>query len=299
MPRQGEDFQKLVAYLERAVADQPNVTIESPKFIPDKVTGDLREHDIVIAQRFPQREITTAIECRDLSRPVTVNQVEAFHTKCEDTGINKRVIVSSAGFYKTTRKKAERYGIDCLTFAQVEKVDWFEQTEMTFRKRHVRHVDMKIGAPLSMQGKNGRLFLAIVDGPDEETGVRAVAGEGEQIVIVGRPGKLVDRLMKQVPDLTDDLSGMWSIDLGNPEVLYFLDDDGNQHPLRELHLDVFWEATETLSPLTFHHYGGEDGKPVFESATTAVEPFGEHWGRAMFILDEERRLRVLIAVEPT
>src|SRR5687768_8075613 len=66
MPRQGEDFQKLVAYLERAVADQPKVTIESPKLIPDKVTGDLREHDIVITQRFPQREITTAIECRDL-----------------------------------------------------------------------------------------------------------------------------------------------------------------------------------------------------------------------------------------
>ena len=84
MPRQGMEFQKLVAYLERAVADQRNVTVESPKFIPDKVTGDLREHDVVITQRVPQRETTTAIECRDHRRPVTVDQVEAFHTKCEE-----------------------------------------------------------------------------------------------------------------------------------------------------------------------------------------------------------------------
>jgi hypothetical protein len=298
MPRQGEEFQKLVSYLERAVADQPNVTVESPMFIPDKVTGDPREHDIVITQRFPQREITTAIECRDLKRPVTVPQIEAFHTKCEDTGINKRVIVSSAGFYKTTRKKAERYGIDCLTFAQVGTVDWLGQTEMTFRKRDVRHVEMKLGGPDSMEGKSGRLFLSIIDGPDEDAGARVTFGEGDQFVFEGNASTLVDRLMKQVPDPTGDLSGVWSIEIGNPEDFYLLDDDGVQHPLKVMHLDVFWEATETLSPLTFHHYGAQDGQPVFETATTAVETFGEHRAQAMFIADANRRLRILTAVEP-
>jgi hypothetical protein len=298
MPRQGEEFQKLVAYLERAVADQPNVIVESPKFIPDKVTGDPREHDIVITQRFPQREITTAIECRDHKRPVSVAQVEAFHTKCEDTGVNKRVIVSSSGFYKTTRTKAERYGIDRLTFAQVEAVDWLGQTEMTFRRREPRHTDIKVGAPYSMQGKNGRLFLSIIDGPDEDTGLRLVAGEEPPIVIESRPDRLMNRLMKQVPDPTSDLAGVWGIDIGNPEDFYFLDDDGVQHPLKALHLDVFWEATETPSPLTFRHYGAEDGQPAFETATTAVESLGDKRGRAMFIADADRRLRVLLALEP-
>jgi predicted helicase len=153
MPRQGEDFNKLVAYLERAVADQPNVTIETNKRIPDKVTGGLREHDIVLTQSLPQRVTVTAIECRDRTRPVTVNQVEEFHAKSQHTGIDKRVIVSSTGFYKPARKKADFYGIDCLTFAQVENVDWFDQREMIFRKREVRHADIGIGAPVSMQGK--------------------------------------------------------------------------------------------------------------------------------------------------
>jgi hypothetical protein len=86
MPRQGEDFHRLVEILERAVVDHPNVTVESPKYLTDKVTGEPREHDIVLTQRSPQRTTTTAIECRDRSRKVTVNQVEEFHAKVETIG---------------------------------------------------------------------------------------------------------------------------------------------------------------------------------------------------------------------
>jgi hypothetical protein len=298
MPRQGEDFNRLVAYLERAVADHTNVTIEIKKFVPDKVTGELREHDIVLTQRSPQRVTVTAIECRDRNRPVTVNQIEEFHTKCQDTGIDKRVIVSSTGFYNPARKKADRYGIDCLTFAQVEDVDWFGQREMIFRKREVRHANIGIGAPLSMQGKSGRLLLSIIDGPDEDLGIRTDAGG--QIVMENNAVKLVDRILNQVPDPTSDLSGVWGIDIADPEHYYFLDDEGVQHPLKKLHLEIFWEAIGTSSPISFHHYGAEDGNPVFETATTGLEHIGDHFqGRVMFIADEERRMRVLIAVEET
>jgi hypothetical protein len=69
MPRKGEDFHRLVEYLERAVVDHSNLEIESPKYLTDKVTGERREHDIVLTQRSPQREIVTAIECRDLTGP--------------------------------------------------------------------------------------------------------------------------------------------------------------------------------------------------------------------------------------
>ena len=45
MPRQGEEFHRLVEILERAVVDHPNVTVESPKYLMDKVTGEPREHE--------------------------------------------------------------------------------------------------------------------------------------------------------------------------------------------------------------------------------------------------------------
>ena len=134
---------------------------------------------------------------------MTVDQVEAFHTKCEDTGINKRVIVSSAGFYKTTRKKAERYGIDCLTFAQVETVDWLGQTEMTFRQRDRAACRDEARRSRFDGGQERQLFLSIIDGPDEDAGVRVIVGEGDQFVFEGNAGTLVDRLMKQVPDPTE------------------------------------------------------------------------------------------------
>jgi hypothetical protein len=144
MPRQGEEFHRLVEILERAVVDHPNITVESPKYLTDKVTEELREHDIVLTQRSPQRTTITAIECRDRSRLVTVNQLEEFHAKCEHTGVDKRVIVSRLGFYKTALKKAAHYGIDCLTFSQVDSVDWVSQTNVTIRERNLVHADMQI-----------------------------------------------------------------------------------------------------------------------------------------------------------
>jgi hypothetical protein len=64
--------------------------------------------------------------------------------------------------------------------------------------------------------------------------------------------------------------------------------------------DVVWEAVEISSPMSFHHYGADDGNPVFETATTALQHLGDLFnGRVMFIADAERRMRVLIAVEET
>ncbi len=182
MPRQGEEFHRLVEILERAVVDHPNVTVESPKYLTDKVTGEPREHDIVLTQRSPQRTTITAIECRDRSRPVTVNQVEEFHAKCEHTGVNKRVIVSRLGFYKTALKKAAHYGIDCLTFSQVASVDWVSQSDVAIRERNLVHADMQVGAPDTLQGKSATLFMRYDDGgPDEEIDFRVVAGDDGQV----------------------------------------------------------------------------------------------------------------------
>lgn len=130
MPRQGDDFHRLVEHLERAVSGQEGVTIESPKYLPDKITGELREHDIVLTYHSPLRQLVVAIECRDRSRRVAVGQVEEFHTKCRDTGVNKGIIVASRGFGRPARMKATHYGIDCLTLAQVGQVDWCAQSKI-------------------------------------------------------------------------------------------------------------------------------------------------------------------------
>jgi predicted helicase len=120
----GKSLEQLVEVIEKAIAANQPLTIESPCRMRDKVTGRLREHDVVLHAKQGHHIIHVAIECRDRSRMVTVGQVEAFHQKCLHTGIDKGVIVSSKGFCATAVKKAEHLGIRCLTLAAAQNLTW-------------------------------------------------------------------------------------------------------------------------------------------------------------------------------
>jgi predicted helicase len=124
MPENGKTLEKLIASLEKVLANRGDIVIEAPKRMPDRTTGSLREHDVVLTTTHGHHSFTIAIECRDHSRPITVNQVEGFWAKCQDTRIDQGIIVSSAGFYNTARKKAEHLGIRCLDIEEVESFDW-------------------------------------------------------------------------------------------------------------------------------------------------------------------------------
>ncbi len=130
MAKQGKSLEILVTKLERVLANQ-SVRIESPVRLRDKVTKRLREHDVVLTVNPDHHHrSTTAIECRDRKRPVGVESVEAFHTKCQHTGVNQGVIVSPTGFTKTAREKAAHVGIKCMDLKFADKFDWFLGGEM-------------------------------------------------------------------------------------------------------------------------------------------------------------------------
>ncbi len=143
MARQGNDFHRLIEILEKVISGSPGITIESSKMLDDRVTGQKREHDIVLTYTYPNRTCRIGIECRDRSRKVGVSQIEEFHQKCLHTGIDKGVIVTSRGFAKTALKKAKFHGIDCLSLEQVEQLDWclmqgFYQYRRDVTKSHIQ-----------------------------------------------------------------------------------------------------------------------------------------------------------------
>jgi hypothetical protein len=125
MSQKGKELEQLVRALESAWANKENVKIESPKRLRDKRTNALREHDVILTISEHHHDFVVAMECRDRSRPVGVNEVEAFHQKCLDTSVDKGVIVSSRGFTDTARKKAEAYGVRCLDINKADRFDWF------------------------------------------------------------------------------------------------------------------------------------------------------------------------------
>lgn len=124
----GRALEKLVFSLEKTLAQDSNVNVHSPMRLKDRTTGRLREHDVVVEIRQGHHRMQLAIECRDRSRPIGVPQIEAFAAKCQDTGINQGVIVSTKGFYSTARTKARHLGIRCLDIEDIDHFDWLLTT---------------------------------------------------------------------------------------------------------------------------------------------------------------------------
>ena len=122
----GKELERLIDTLERAIVGKDGVRVVSPYKAVDRTTGRIREHDVAVIISMEHHELITAIECRDRSRPVGVPQVEGFYQKCQDTGINRGVIVSPKGFCTSAVTKAAHLGIICLRLDEANRFDWIE-----------------------------------------------------------------------------------------------------------------------------------------------------------------------------
>jgi hypothetical protein len=98
----------------------------------------------VLEVQADHHKLLVALECRDRSRKVTVPEVEAFDDKCRATGISQGIIVSSLGFTSTALAKARARGLRCLSFQEVEEVDWCRTMAMSIVSRNITHVNLGI-----------------------------------------------------------------------------------------------------------------------------------------------------------
>lgn len=148
--------------LERVLSSNDSTQVISPYMARDRTTGNLREHDVAVIMTNGHHKVVTAIECRDLSRPVGVPQVEGFHQKCLDTGINRGVIVSGKGFFKSALQKARHFGIECLRLEEVDSFPWLEIGTMKYFKTRLDGVNCRAipDPPLAENPKNFRFKTA-------------------------------------------------------------------------------------------------------------------------------------------
>ena len=139
MPARTNHFQKLVFEIERQLALLGAVVKESA-MLPERLTGELREVDILVSIDEGQHRVQIGIECQDRSRPATKQWVEAIAKKHEDLGINKTVLISSSGFYSAARRRAESLFIGILDIKGITKADWptevFRNLKVPVRDRH-------------------------------------------------------------------------------------------------------------------------------------------------------------------
>ena len=124
-------FEELIARIEDTLVPQ-GALVKSPDFIPDKVTGSLREVDGSIRYQVGSTPILITIECRRRSTKDDARWIEQLRSKKEDIGALQTIAVSWKGFGQPAIIKAAKYGIELRTYKELT-VDGIQKLQQLIR----------------------------------------------------------------------------------------------------------------------------------------------------------------------
>lgn len=124
-------FEELIARIEDTLVPQGAI-VKSPDFIPDKVTGSLREVDGSIRYQVGSTPILITIECRRRSTKDDARWIEQLRSKKEDIGALQTIAVSWKGFGQPAIIKAAKYGIELRTYKELT-VDGIQKLQQLIR----------------------------------------------------------------------------------------------------------------------------------------------------------------------
>jgi hypothetical protein len=148
MLRQGRELELLIEKLEKTVLPK-GAKITSPGFIPDRITGVLREVDILIEHKVGTSQIRIIIECRDRNSIQDVTWIEQIHTKVNDIRANKVIAVSSSEYTQPAKEKAQFYGIETRIYSEINHdiiKEWWKVEYLDLRKKQFNivstHIDL-------------------------------------------------------------------------------------------------------------------------------------------------------------
>lgn len=286
----GENLQRLVRIIEMAISSNPGMSIQSPARLRDKDTGFLREHDVVITIREKHHEVRLALECRDRSRKVGVPEVEAFSSKCDRTGIDQGIIVSTKGFTSTAKIKAQASNIRCLTLEQAARFQWIAMDSLSQLQR-------------TIVGTN--LIVILADGATPDVAMSKVHfGDGNEIT-AEHASRLAARALDEMRPLgpavqysedVESASFALDIDLNNPP--YLVDSGGEIHVVSGGRLDVRYKMIVTQSQLDFHTYSDASQALGITEAATASLLIGDKRVHFVAFTNEDGTKSIKLVVDP-
>ena len=242
----GEGLQRLVQLIEQATNDASNVKVKSPKRLVDKDTGQLREHDVVLTFSLGHHSIMMALECRDRSRPVGVPDVEAFRSKCDRTGVDKAIIVSSTGFRKKALKKAESMEIGCLSLEETDRFNWCLAPGVEFRERDLLADGQpwEIATAIPFHGK-----FQLYD--SEGTALNTIHFTNiAQNALNQRPPEIAEQ--EDAEALINPVSCVF--ENTGASSFYLIDESGAKMPLTRMIIHVKYKVRCTIIPFKFRQY---------------------------------------------
>lgn len=122
MPKRTNIFQELVAIIHSRLGS--GWTVSESVLLPDGITGEPREVDVVARATVAGYDIYISVECRDHQRTADVTWVESMAKKHEHLPTSKLVLWSRSGFTKSARSKAAALKIDTVSQATAARASW-------------------------------------------------------------------------------------------------------------------------------------------------------------------------------
>jgi len=280
MSGNGKSLERLVASIEKALGHEKNVKVESPKRLPDRTTGKLREHDVVLTIKQGHHLLMIAIECRDRSRPITVNQVEGFWAKCQDTSINRGIIVSSGGFYNTARKKADHLGIRCLDIEEAESFNWLLATGIHSITRKLIHQNW--------------MFIPEEDGIVEKENMEILDLDGNLISQAILTSNAQQQLNNFLPKPLEPVERDELIVKFQGDGLILRNSETNMTtPAKLVIAKLQYTVTDEVIPFRLMQYKDKDTDEAITDVAIAQLQFGEITGNLMIVYKEDEGGRVM------
>lgn len=119
--KKGKRLEELIHLIQKTLIGNDKTQIYKNKRIKN-TSGNSREFDVVIDSKINDISIRIVIECKDYKTPVSVEKIEAFHSKClRIPEINKKIIISPSGFQKDAISAARDFGIEIFEFKYIDK----------------------------------------------------------------------------------------------------------------------------------------------------------------------------------
>jgi hypothetical protein len=284
MIKTGKSLEQLIMSLEKVLARNDSIQIESPKRLRDVTTGTLREHDVVLTTNQGHHTVKIAIECRDRSRPVTVNQVEGFWAKCQDTGVNQGIIVSATGFYGTAKKKAEHRGIRCLSIADVDSFNWLLTPGIQSFTKKILHADW--------------VFYPKIDGIIDGTNFEVLDNQNNILtgdVLLANASRELNELLPQ--RLTPTAEAVLHVRFEGDGLIMRDLKSGQAVEVAFAMVTIRYSIRAEFIPFRMVQYVDKDKNKTITDAAVAEVDFGNHRGKLMIVYKEDKGGQVVFVPE--
>ena len=94
MEKESKQFEKLTQEVFELLRNDPKIETVEQNILLEGIDGP-RQIDVVIRGKVGPIDILTVVECKDHSRKIDIETVDAFHSVAQDVKANKAIIVSS------------------------------------------------------------------------------------------------------------------------------------------------------------------------------------------------------------